>query len=62
MQKNKPGRIVPDIFLFPKKVLFKVRASGLQLSFDYFDKSKLGIQQKQTVQNFRLLIQRYAQF
>ena len=45
--------------LFFKKALCEVKASGLQLSFD---RSQLGIQQKQTVSNFRLLIQRYAQF
>ena len=28
----------------------------------HFDSPQLGIQEKQTVQNFRLFIQRYAQF
>ena len=32
--ENKIGRLVPDLFLFSKKVLYEVKASGLQLSFN----------------------------
>ena len=36
MQKNEAGRLVPDLFLFYKKTLYEVKASGLQPSFDIF--------------------------
>ena len=54
------------LFFFFKKKLHEVKASGLQLSFNifwliYFDSPQLG-KQKKTVYNFRLLIQRYADF
>ena len=32
--ENKIGRLVADLFLFSKKVLYEVKASGLQLSFN----------------------------
>ena len=31
--ENQPGTLVPDQFLFLKKVLYDLKASGLQLSF-----------------------------
>ena len=34
--ENEAGRLVPDHFLFFKKALFEVNASGLQLSFNQF--------------------------
>ena len=34
--ENEPGRIVPELFLFYKKALHKVKASCLQLSFTIF--------------------------
>ena len=34
--RNKAGRLVPDLFLFLKKALYEVKASGLQLSFNIF--------------------------
>ena len=34
--ENKTERLVPDFFLFFKKALYEVKASGLQLSFDIF--------------------------
>ena len=34
--ENKAGRLVPDLFLFFKKALYKVNASGLQLEFTIF--------------------------
>ena len=34
--ENEAGRLVPDFFLFFKKALFEVKASGLQLSFNIF--------------------------
>ena len=34
--ENKAGRLVPDHFLFFKKALYEVKASGLQLSFNMF--------------------------
>ena len=32
--ENEAGRLVPDLFLFLKKALYEVKASGLQLRFD----------------------------
>ena len=32
--ENEAGRLVPDLSLFFKKVLFEVKASGLQLRFN----------------------------
>ena len=54
--------LVPDLFLFLKKSLFEVSASGLRLSFNQFRYHQLSRQQKQSIQNFRILIHRYAQF
>ena len=34
--ENEAGRLVPDLFLFFKKALYEVKASGLQLSFNIF--------------------------
>ena len=34
--ENEPRRLVPDLFLFLKKGSYKVKASGLQLSFNIF--------------------------
>ena len=39
MHKNEAERLVPDLFLFFKKVLYKVKASGLQLSFNILRQS-----------------------
>ena len=36
--ENKPGRLAPDFFLFFKKALYKVKASGPQLGFTIFRK------------------------
>ena len=33
---NEAGRLVPGLFLFFKKTLYEVKASGLQLSFNIF--------------------------
>ena len=30
--KNEAGRLVPDLFLFFRKALYEVKASGLQIS------------------------------
>ena len=32
--ENEIGRLVPDLFLFSKKVLYEVKASVLQFSFN----------------------------
>ena len=37
--ENEAGRLVPDLFLFFKKALYEVKASGLQLSFNHFRQS-----------------------
>ena len=37
-------RLVPDLFLFFKKALYKVKGSGLQLSSLYFDSPQLDMQ------------------
>ena len=42
--ENEAGRLVPDLFLFFKKALYEVKASGLQLSFNTFDSPQLGKQ------------------
>ena len=34
--ENEAGRLVPHLFLFFKKALYKIKAIGLQLSFDIF--------------------------
>ena len=34
--ENEAGRLVSDLFLFFKKALYEVNASGLQLSFNQF--------------------------
>ena len=34
--ENEAGRLVRDLFLFFKKVLYQVKASDLQLSFNHF--------------------------
>ena len=34
--ENKAGRIVPGLFLFFKKAVYEVQASGLQLGFNIF--------------------------
>ena len=34
--ENETGTLVPDLFLFLKKALDEVKASGLQLSFNIF--------------------------
>ena len=36
LAENKVGRLVPDLFLFFKKAVYEVKASGLQLSFNIF--------------------------
>ena len=36
MKKTEAVRPVPNLFLFFKKVLYEVKASGLQLSFNIF--------------------------
>ena len=32
--ENKAGKLVPDLFLFFKKALYEVKATGQQLSFN----------------------------
>ena len=34
--ENKTGRLIPDLFLFFKRALYKIKASHLQLSFNIF--------------------------
>ena len=36
MHKMRQGRLVPHPFLFVKKALYEVKASGMQLSFKMF--------------------------
>ena len=35
--ENEARRLVPDLFLFFKKALYEVKASGLQLRFNIFE-------------------------
>ena len=45
--ENEAGRLVPDLFLFFRKALYEVKASGLELSFSIFRYlPQLGIQYK----------------
>ena len=34
--ENEGGKLVPDLFLFFKKALYEVKASGLQLILNHF--------------------------
>ena len=34
--ENEEGRLVRDLSLFSEKVLYEVKANGLQLSFNHF--------------------------
>ena len=42
--ENEAWRLVPDLFLFLKKPLHEIKASGLQLSFNIFESPQVGIQ------------------
>ena len=39
--ENESRRLVPDLFLFFKKVFYKVKANGYHLIFNYFGKTTL---------------------
>ena len=56
--ENEIEKLFPDLFLIFKKASYKVETSGEHLSFDILVVLDLGIQQKQTVWSFRLLIQK----
>ena len=49
--KKEARRLVPDLFLFFKKALYKVEAKQVVCSLVsvYFDSSQLSMQEKQTV-------------
>ena len=36
LAENEAWRVVPDLFLFFRKALFKLKAIGMQLSFNIF--------------------------
>ena len=60
--ENKAERLVRDLFLFFKKALYEVKASGLQLSFNILIALNL-VRNKKSGKNFSsLLTQRYVQF
>ena len=40
--EKKSGRLIPDLFLFFVKALYKVKASGQHLSFNIFCSTRLG--------------------
>ena len=42
--ENGAERLVPDPFLFFKKVFYKIKASGLQLGFTIFCSPQISIQ------------------
>ena len=42
--ENEAGRLIPNLFLFCKKALFEVKASGLRSVSMYFDGPQLVIQ------------------
>ena len=62
--ENKAGKIVPAFFLFLEKVLYEISLQLVVCSLVSIslDSPQIAIEQKQIVKNFRLLIQRYAQF
>ena len=62
--ENEAGKIVPAFFLFSEKVLYEISLQLVVCSLVSIslDSPQIGIEQKQIVKNFRLLIQRYAQF
>ena len=62
--ENEAGKIVPAFFLFLEKVLYEISLQLVVCSLVSIslDSPQIGIEQKQIVKNFRLLIQRYAQF
>ena len=63
--EDEPGRNVPDHFLFIKKGLYEVKASDLQFNFNIFwQRSTWNTIETnyKSLDYFRLLIQRYAQF
>ena len=52
-QENKTRRLVPGLFLFFKKALYEIKASGLQLSFNRFWQSSTWIQRYSQFRFFR---------
>ena len=40
--ENEPGKLVPDLFLFFEKALYKVKVSGQHLNFNIFGSHGLG--------------------
>ena len=47
--ENKAGRLVPDIFLFLRKALYKVKVSIQHLIFNIFDRTQLGYTIRKTL-------------
>ena len=60
--QNEAVRLVPDLFLFFWKALYKIKANSLHLVSITFHSPQLRKQLKQTVYNFRILTQGYTQF
>ena len=60
--ENEVGRLVPDLFLFFKNVLYEVKPGGLQLNFDIVRQFSAWRTIKTNRIKLRLLIWRYAQF
>ena len=54
--------LVPDLFLLSKNALYEVKPKDLQLSFNIFRWPSTWHTIKTNCVNFRLMIQRYAQF
>ena len=59
--ENQVERLIPDLFLFFRKALYKVKASDQHLILIYF-RPQLGHTIKTNFITFKLLIKRYAQF
>ena len=47
--ESKARRLVPDLFLYFKKIYYQVKASGIQLVSIYFNSFQLGTKEKHTV-------------
>ena len=64
--ENEAGRLVPDLFFFKKKAVYKVKSVVRTLAVIYFgrlsNKNKLGHTIKTNFITFHTVDQRYAQF
>ena len=60
--ENMVGRLVPDLFLFLKRLYIRYKQVVCSFISLCFSSPRISIQQKQTAENCRLLIWRYTRF